>query len=314
MASLSVLMPTYNGERYLRTALDSICAQGDRDIEVIAVDDGSTDASVQVLEGYADRLDLTVVRSEHVGNWVAGTNRALSLASGEWASVLHQDDSWLPGRLTQVRAAADSGVALVVHDARFVGPDGRRAGTWRVPLPAGRSTGAALTRRLAVQNFLSVPAVTFPVEAARAVGGFDEQLWYTADWAMWLAMGRRGDVFRIATELCCYRLHAEAITATATADSEEVRRQLHRPLAAHLETVSDDAERARQERLGRWSAEVNLALAQTFHGGRPSWRELGRAARALRPADWPEYVVASRLTERVSSRARLALGSGRRRG
>ncbi len=314
MPWLSVLVPTYNGERYLRAALDSICAQGDSDVEVIAVDDGSSDSTVEILTSYDDRLAMTVVKGARIGSWVVGTNAALAHARGEWASVLHQDDAWLPGRLAAVRAATAPGVALVVHDARFVDDAGKSVGTWRVPLPPGTSRGALLARRLAVQNSLSVPAVTFRVDDARDVGGFDDALWYTADWQMWLALAKRGDVHRIATPLACYRVHSGALTATATGDPDEMRAQLRAPLESHLLTVADDAERARQERLGTWSAEVNVALAQAFHRGRPEWRRLGRAARALRPADWPEYVVASRLPERVSSRVRLALGSGRRRG
>ena len=314
MAWLSVLVPTYNGERYLRAALDSVYEQGDRDVEVIAVDDGSTDRTVEILREYDDRLDLTVVAGDRVGSWVAGTNRALGMARAEWCTVLHQDDVWLPGRLHEVRRAVVPRLALVVHDALFIDPHGRRVGSWRAPIPAGRSDGRAVGRRLAVQNFLAVPAVTFRTDLARDSSGFDESLWYTADWDMWLRLTRHGDVQRIPEALCGYRVHPDALTATRTSDADEMRRQLLAPVEAHLSRVEDDGERRRQQRLAAWSAEVNVSLAQAFHGGSPRWRELGRAARAMRPADWREYAVASRLRERVSSRARLAIGSGRRTG
>ena len=314
MPWLSVLVPTYNGEPYLRSALDSVCEQGDRDVEVLVVDDGSTDGTTSVLREYDDRLDLTVVHGERVGSWVAGTNHALGMARAEWSTVLHQDDVWLTGRLHEVHRAVAPRLSLVVHDALFIDDEGRRVGAWRAPIPAGRSEGRALARRLAVQNFLAVPAVTFRTRAARESGGFDESLWYTADWDMWLRLTRHGDVHRIPEALCGYRVHADALTATRTSDADEMRRQLLAPVEAHLSEVDDDVERRRQQRLATWSAEVNVSLAQAFHGRSPRWREVGRAARALRPADWREYVVASRLRERVSSRARLAIGSGRRRG
>ena len=77
---LSILMPTCNGAPYLATALESIAAQGDDDVEVIAVDDGSDDQTVAILEQHAQTLPLRIVSREHRGNWVTGTNEALSLA------------------------------------------------------------------------------------------------------------------------------------------------------------------------------------------------------------------------------------------
>src|SRR5437660_9050514 len=80
---LSVIMPTYNGAAYLGAALESVRAQGDADIEVIAVDDGSSDDTVGLLESYAGRLPLRVVRRERVGNWGANTNHGLTLARAD---------------------------------------------------------------------------------------------------------------------------------------------------------------------------------------------------------------------------------------
>jgi glycosyltransferase involved in cell wall biosynthesis len=101
---LSVVVPTYNGAAYLPAALESVAAQADDGVEVVAVDDGSTDATPAILESFAGRLRLTVVR-RRVGNWVANTNLGLEHARGEWVCFLHQDDLWRPGRLAAVRRA-----------------------------------------------------------------------------------------------------------------------------------------------------------------------------------------------------------------
>ena len=94
---LSVIMPTYNGASYLSAALESIAIQLEKDIEVIVVDDGSTDRTISIIRAYTHRFPLRIVERNHSGNWVANTNMGLSLARGEYVSFLHQDDSpWLP--------------------------------------------------------------------------------------------------------------------------------------------------------------------------------------------------------------------------
>src|SRR5689334_7383953 len=100
---LSVIVPAYNGARYLPAALDSIAAQRADDIEVIAVDDGSTDDSVDVLRQYAVRMNMTIVEKAHRGNWAACTNVGMAAARGRYFCWLHQDDFWQPRRLEVLR-------------------------------------------------------------------------------------------------------------------------------------------------------------------------------------------------------------------
>lgn len=95
---LSVIVPTYNGAAYLAQTLASIECQVDGNIEVIAVDDGSSDATLAILNAYSSRLPIRTIRRGRIGNWVANTNFGLAEARGEYVSFLHQDDLWLPGR------------------------------------------------------------------------------------------------------------------------------------------------------------------------------------------------------------------------
>ena len=90
---LSVVMPTYNGEAMLADALASIAREDDGGVEVIAIDDGSTDGTLDILGTFSDRLSMTVVR-RRVGNWAMNTNHGLELATAPWACILHQDDVW----------------------------------------------------------------------------------------------------------------------------------------------------------------------------------------------------------------------------
>ena len=95
---LSVLMPTYNGEAFLPAALDSLVAQGSPEIELIAVDDASTDSTTSILASFQDRLRLTIERIPHAGNWIQSTNRALNArAASSWLSCTRTISGCLAG-------------------------------------------------------------------------------------------------------------------------------------------------------------------------------------------------------------------------
>src|SRR5207247_2360076 len=212
---LSVVMPTYNGTAYLPDALESVAVQAPEGVEIVAVDDGSTDDTVSLVESYAGRLPVTVAREPHRGNWVAMTNKGLGLARGRFVSFLHQDDMWMPGRLDAIQQELRdaSGPGFLLHASWFIDEKGKRVGRLRSPLPKDRTLPPAFVlERLLVQNFISIPSAVFPRELALDVGGLDEDLWYTADWDFWLRVVSRTSTRYISRPLSAYRLHPAAQT------------------------------------------------------------------------------------------------------
>ena len=101
MPAISVIIPTYNCGRYLHESLESIFAQTERDVEVIVVDDGSTDDTPHVLEAYTGRL--AVVQGAH-GGLSAARNLGLERATGEWIAFHDADDVAVGDRLAWSRA------------------------------------------------------------------------------------------------------------------------------------------------------------------------------------------------------------------
>lgn len=308
---LSVVMPTYNGASHVAAALDSVAAAGAADVEVIVVDDGSTDETLAIVESFADRFALRVATPERTGNWVASTNRAIALARGHYLCCLHQDDCWLPRRLELLRAAVGrhGDVALAFHPARYIDAAGRELGTWRCPFSGheGLLDPALLVSRLLVQNFLSVPAPLFSRAAVAAVGGLDEDLWYTADWDLWLKLAAAGPSLYVPEVLACFRIHPESQTANRSADTVEFRRQLEGVLRRHLPPflASQAAGGGRLARVAQFSIDVNTALAAAAHGQRPAWGSLMWRGLGLGPRGWRQYWRDSRIGERVRSRLRL---------
>jgi SAM-dependent methyltransferase len=304
---LSVIMPTYDGARWLGAALESVRAEGADGLEVVLVDDGSTDATLQIAARFARELPLRILAPGRSGSWVAATNHGLAAARGEWACFLHQDDLWRPGRLRAVRAALPRVEgALLFHPAEFVGPDGAALGRWSCPVAPGRVSPDELVERLLVQNFIAIPAPVFRRAAALEGGGLDPSLWFTADWDLWLRLAARGPALVLGEPLAAFRVHPEAQTLARPARQEEMRRQLATVLDRHLPRwPASGRRRARVARAARASVEVNAALAAAARGERVRWGPAAGALLELGPAGWHRYLHDSRLVERVGARLRL---------
>lgn len=311
---LSVVMPVYNGERYLAAALESVVAQGDavRAIEIIAVDDGSSDGSVSIVEHFQRRLPLRVLRPGRLGNWVAATNLGLAECRGRWCCFLHQDDTWLPGRLAAVSRAiaAHPHVSLVVHPSWFIDERGRRVGRWCTPFGSCDRLieGRDLWDRLLVQNSLAINAPVFRTAPVLETGGLDESIAYTADWDLWLRLAEHGSAAHCGIPLGEFRIHGDA--QTATCPPEMMRRELEKVFDRHRhghgpwERASGPVVAA-----GRYSIEVNAAIAGWFHGTRPAFGRLAADWLRLGPVGWRRYLRDSRIIDRVIARLRARLAS-----
>ncbi|MGZ6125106.1 MAG: glycosyltransferase [Myxococcales bacterium] len=301
---LSIVMPAWNGERYLAAALQSVRQEGTLGYEIVAVDDGSTDRTPEILRSWARTVPLRILDWTGRGNWVAASNAALREARGRYACFLHQDDLWLPGRLAALEQEATRSPAMIVHPALFIGPEGEPLGSWHCPLPGGDVDPGLFAERLLVQNFIAIPAVAFEREAALRCGGMDESLWYTADWDLWFRLGQEGRIRHLPSPLAAFRVHPASQTM-ARMDLLERRRQLQTVVDRRAAALPAPVRRA-----ARFSLEVNLALAAAASGGAVSWGALIGALSALGPSGLRRYLRDSRITERIL--ARLRLGRSRR--
>lgn len=89
---VSIVIPTYNVEQYLRECLDSVCRQTLKDIEIICVNDGSTDGSLAIINEYAEKDDRIVVLDGPNGGYGKGMNRGMARATGEYVGIVEPDD------------------------------------------------------------------------------------------------------------------------------------------------------------------------------------------------------------------------------
>lgn len=176
--SISVVMPVWNGEMYLREAVDGIIAQTFNDFELIVVDDGSTDRSVEILESYKDTR-IRIIKQEKKG-FVAAVNRGVAEARAEWIARHDADDISHPLRLqTQWELAQDNpGAVLVSCQVKFFGDN-----LLTVFGPRRAKTQAFIALRSCYLCPVSVGAALIKREAFLAAEGYREQEFPAEDYA-----------------------------------------------------------------------------------------------------------------------------------
>ncbi|MEH2425607.1 MAG: glycosyltransferase family 2 protein [Nostoc sp.] len=120
---VSVIIPAYNTEAYIAKAIESALEQTFTDIEVIVVDDGSSDKTVEVAKSFADQRLKVIVNQQNLGV-SAARNRALKAAQGEWVAVLDSDDWYAPERLEKLVLLAEETNADMIADDLYLIKDG----------------------------------------------------------------------------------------------------------------------------------------------------------------------------------------------
>jgi glycosyltransferase involved in cell wall biosynthesis len=304
---LSVVMPVYDGAATLARTLASLRGQCEG-VEIIAVVQLSQDGSHELLEAETKRLPLRIIEAPESRNWMRNTNIALSMARAPLATMLHQDDLWRPGRALALQRLAEQhhDARLWVHSADYIDADDRIIG--RAAPPFGRQaklvdSETALTRLL-VQNTIPLPAAMFRRDDALQGGGLDEDLWYTADWDLWLRLVRLGPVSWTPDTLAAFRIHKSSLTMTGSRNDAEFRRQLSIPVDRHVAALSPPRARA-VEPLARLSNDLNACLAGAFHGS--TWSCWQTAARIvmLGPARWGQFLASTNIINRMRPRMRL---------
>lgn len=307
---LSIIMPTYNGEKYLRYALNSIENQELTGVEVIAIDDCSTDQTISILENYQHKIPLRV-ETRKSGNWVSNTNYALSLAKGNYICFLHQDDMWLPQRLSILKKITSEypEIGLFLHASVFVNAQGNVLGTWNCPLPAYPKImpSELLIKRLLTQNFISIPGTLFKRNILDQIEKMDETLWYTADWDLWLSMASKTDAVYLPNPLSAFRIHANSQTATRSFNTDDFKKQLESVFQKHFSKIEQSKSKKNIREIAEFSIELNTSLAKILHKEKVNYLDLIALFLKITPFGWYRFFRDSRILERVLPRLKVKL-------
>lgn len=201
---VSVVIPNYNYAHYLPECIDSVLAQTYSPIEIIVVDDGSKDASRDVLDGYGDRIVVLYQKNQGVS---AARNNGIGAASGDLIAFLDADDAWLPTKIEKQveRFAAEPDLGLVHVGVAEVDGEGRTLVERLEGVEGDVSTILLQLKREGVLGGGSGPMV--PRRVLDEVGGFDTRLSTSADWDLSYRISERYRVGFVPEVLLRYRVH-----------------------------------------------------------------------------------------------------------
>ncbi len=213
MPSVSVVVPTFNAGRLLEETLDSVEAQTLPPLEIIVIDDGSTDDTVERVHRRAPRVRLVTQANRGVSS---ARNRGWMEAQGDLLCFLDQDDVWHPMQLERQAAClhAIPAAAAVATPYWFCRADGAlRLSDLVWPADPG---GANMVdgyegwtyHRFLLDCWALTSATMIRRQALVSVGGFDESLPYSEDWDLWLRLSRQAPFVQLAWPPVKYRQHA----------------------------------------------------------------------------------------------------------
>ncbi len=284
--TVSVCLPTYNGAAFIKEALDSVLGQTYQDFELLVVDDGSTDATLDIVQSFSDPRIQVHRNPERLGipaNW----NRCLELAAGDLVCVFHQDDVMLPENLERKvhLLSADETVGFV-HSAVETLVDGSAPSAFTDWIEDTTTDtvwdGPEYFRTLLLNgNRVCAPTVLARRRALLKQGGFDWDLGFACDYAMWLRLCLTYRVGFLAQPLVRYRWHGgnashayqfeRGVNELTTAARRALRlyRNQGPPAAGPALEEAFDA----LTRLRRWTAELQRGKAW-LEGQQASWQQV----------------------------------------
>ena len=223
--TISVLMPVYNTERYLKQAMESVLAQSFEDFEFLILDDGSTDHSVNVIRHFAEHDDrIRFFPLEHRG-YVSLLRRGLNHCRGEFVARMDSDDICMPDRFEKQINFMRANLEVVACGSRItvVDPFGSP-----VDQPQHKLTHEDIEQELlnGVGWAMVHPVVMMRREAVMKVGGYRDDLAVSEDLDLFLRLAEHGKVANLPEVLLHYRQHLHSVNYTKYDQQKAVKRQI----------------------------------------------------------------------------------------
>jgi glycosyltransferase involved in cell wall biosynthesis len=281
---VSVVIPAYNAAAFLSETLDSVLAQTYTNLEIIVVDDGSTDATPQLLEKYSDRI--RVLRQVNAGQ-AAARNHGAREARGELLAFLDCDDLWDPDKIARQAALLSRfPSALAVYcDHRTIDAQGQPMAS-SAALGYPRPSGNILRALLLGPCIVTPGLVLLRHQAFDEAGGFDESPLMRGheDYALWLRLAALGSAVYSPDTLVSYRRHNQQASKQKHYEMHMARAKMNALTA--IQDVIQASDDQNVKRLFAWLLDESLlsaawAVRQT--GDHAESRRIAARALALRP-------------------------------
>ena len=205
---VSVVMAVYNGDHFLRQAIDSILTQSFTNFELIVIDDASTDGTSQILDGYTDSRIIALANPKNIGQ-TCSLNRGLAAARGVFIARHDADDISHRDRLQEQVAhmMANPALGLLGTDYHIIDENGQILETNILP-----TTNDELNARLYEGNIFCHGSVIMRKEVVDKVGGYHEAFRVTQDFDLWLRLAEHGEIANLARTLYQFRFDSNSVS------------------------------------------------------------------------------------------------------
>ena len=210
--SVSVILPTFNGQKYIAEAIDSALGQTIEPYEIIVVDDGSTDSTEKIVRGYGSKVRYIYQKNKGVSG---AYNAGIAVASGNYIAFLEHDDIWAPEKnASQVRCFEDDGPLGMVYSPALLLEEGKPSKCNVINLDDGEGevTFAAF---FAGNRVLNCSTVMIKKSVLEDVGGFLEELPLSFDYDLWLRIASKYRVACLSKPFATYRIHSGNLSRDA---------------------------------------------------------------------------------------------------
>ncbi len=207
MPLVSIVINVWNGAATLREAIDSALAQTLTDWEIVVWDDASTDSGAEIVRSFQDPRIRYFAAAEH-GSLGTSRNHALACAHGDWIAFLDQDDVWLPGKLEQQLALAETGVDLIFGRTITFDEKGRQ---WEYDHRHGDSLlpeGDIFEALFRDSCFIAMSSAMIRRTALERVGPIPDRYQVICDYFLFTAVARHGKARAVQDVICRYRVHS----------------------------------------------------------------------------------------------------------
>ena len=271
MTSITVVIPVYNRELVISDAINSVLGQTSTVDEIIVVDDGSTDGTIDRLHAFAGKV--RILRQSNQGP-SAARNAGIRASRSKWIAFLDSDDLWYPEKLELQKRHIEKMNDMGCIHTRYVvqGQDFRELS------PNPPLMQQLRLEDLLIRNRIGTSTVLARREILTALGGFDENLRIVQDWDLWLRMAQERVKFGyVSRPLVSYRLSGENLVADLSLAEKETLAVVSR----HLSSGQDSEKNYGLREKAIASAQLRFARQRLSVGNRNlAWHWLRQAIRA----------------------------------
>lgn len=213
---VSIVMPVYNCEKYLAEALASLLVQTYEDIEIVVINDGSTDSSKSILLRFA-KLDprIRIINQKNSGI-VNALNRGIKESSGEYIARMDGDDTSFPNRIKEQVEILDANPESVLVAGNYEVMDEHSQTMYRERIAPDNEF---IQRAFYLRNVVAHGSVMFRKSATKLVGDYSDKYGPTEDMELWMRMLDSGQFTATGTSIYRWRVNSQGITSQNNAES-----------------------------------------------------------------------------------------------